>query len=76
MNSKRGTQKVASGKVSGISREHKFHFKEILEKWFKMDVQEALLPETTLMQPNAYANQHVVGDIVGPLLYGIRSTLR
>jgi hypothetical protein len=65
MNPKRSTQKVALGKVSGIGREHKFHFKEIPEKWFKVDVQEALLPETTLMQPNEDADQHVVGDVVG-----------
>jgi hypothetical protein len=56
MNPKRSTQKVASGKVSGIGEEHKFHFKEIPEKWFKVDVQEALLPETTLMQPNEDAD--------------------
>jgi hypothetical protein len=49
MNPKHSTQKVASGKVSGIGGEHKFHFKEIPEKWFKVDVQEALLPETALM---------------------------
>jgi hypothetical protein len=65
MNPKRTTQKVASCKVSGIGREHKFHFREIPEKWFKVDVQEALLPETALMQPNEDANQHVVGDFVG-----------
>jgi hypothetical protein len=56
---------VASGKVSGVAGEHKFHFKEIPEKWFKVDVQEALLPETTLMHPNDDVDQHVVGDIVG-----------
>jgi hypothetical protein len=49
MNPKHSTQKMASGKFSGIGGEHKFHFKEIPEKWFKVDVQEALLPETTLM---------------------------
>jgi hypothetical protein len=32
INPKRSTQKVASGKVSGVAGEHKFHFKEILEK--------------------------------------------
>jgi hypothetical protein len=65
INPKRGLQKVASGKVSGVAGEHKFHFKEIPEKWFKVDVQEALLPETTLMHPNDDADQHVVGDVVG-----------
>jgi hypothetical protein len=65
INPKRGTQKVASGKVSGVAGEHKFHFKEIPEKWFKVDVQEALLPKTTLMHPNDDADQHVVGDVVG-----------
>jgi hypothetical protein len=38
MNPKRSIQKVASGNVSGIGGEHKFHFKEIPEKWFKVDV--------------------------------------
>jgi hypothetical protein len=65
MNPKRGTWKVASGKVSGVAGEHKFHFKEILGKWFKVDVQEALLLETALMHPNDDADQHVVGDVVG-----------
>jgi hypothetical protein len=65
MNPKRSTQKVALGKISGIGGEHKFHFKEIPEKRFKVDVQDALLPKTTLMQPNEDANQHVVGDVVG-----------
>jgi hypothetical protein len=55
MNPKRSTQKVASSKVSGIGREHKFHF----------DMQEALLPETALMQPNEDVDQHVVGDVMG-----------
>jgi hypothetical protein len=48
MNPKRSTQKVASGKVSGIGGEYK----------------EALLPETALMQPNEDANQHVVEDVM------------
>jgi hypothetical protein len=29
------------------------------------DVQEALLPEIALMQPNEDADQYVVGDVVG-----------
>jgi hypothetical protein len=57
INSKRSTQKVAFG-------EHKFHFKEILGKWFKVDIQEALLLETALMHPNKDADQHVVEDVV------------
>jgi hypothetical protein len=68
MNPKRSTQKVASGKVSRIGGKHKFNFKEILEKWFKVDVQEALLPETALMQPNEDVDQHVVGDIMGTVV--------
>ena len=64
MNFKRSTQEVASGKVSGIGGEHKFHFKEIPEKWFKVDMQEALLPETTLLQPNEDADQHMVGNVM------------
>jgi hypothetical protein len=68
MNPKYSTQKVASGKVSGIGGENKFHFKEIPEKWLKVDVQEALLPETTLMQPNEDADQHMVEDVIGTIV--------
>jgi hypothetical protein len=64
MNPKRSTQKVVAGKVNGVGGEHKCHFKEILEKWFKVDVQEALLPEIALMQPNEDVDQHVIGDVV------------
>jgi hypothetical protein len=56
---------VASGKVSGIGREHKFHFKDIPKKWFKVDVQEAFFPETALMLQNEDADQHVVEDVLG-----------
>jgi hypothetical protein len=45
-----------------------FYFKEILEKWFKVDVQEVLFPETTLLQPNEDVDQHVVGDVVGTVV--------
>ena len=31
-------------------------------------MQEALLPETALMQPNEDVDQHVVGDIVGTVV--------
>jgi hypothetical protein len=64
INSKRSTQKVAFGKVNSVAGEHKFHFKEILGKWFKVDIQEALLLETALMHPNEDADQHVVEDVV------------
>jgi hypothetical protein len=59
---------VASGKINGVAGGHKFHFKEIPEKWFKVDVEEALLPETALMHPNEDADQHVVGDVVGTVV--------
>ena len=65
MNFKRRTQEVASDKVNGIGGERKFHFKEISEKWFKVDVQEVLMPETTLLQPNEDVDQHMVRDVVG-----------
>lgn len=64
LNPKQSTQKVASGKISGIGGEQKFHFKEFMEKWFKVEMREALLPETAFMHPNEDADQHIVEDVV------------
>jgi hypothetical protein len=65
MNPKRSTQKVVTGTISGVGVEAKFHFVDILDKWFKIDIREALLPETALMYINEPADQYLVGDFVG-----------
>jgi hypothetical protein len=67
LNPQRSSQKVAVGTVSGIGGEQKFHFREIPERWFKVDVREALQRETTLMCPNEDADQAIIGDVVGTI---------
>jgi hypothetical protein len=65
MNPKRSTQKVATGTISGVGGEAKFHFVDIPDKWFKIDIWEALLPETALIYVNELTNHYLVGDVVG-----------
>jgi hypothetical protein len=57
-------QKVARGTISGIGGMHKFHFHAIPDGWFKVDVQEALMPNVALMFSNDAANQNKIVDIV------------
>jgi hypothetical protein len=38
-----------------MSGKHKFHFKDIPDGFFKVDVREALLPNVALMVPSADA---------------------
>jgi hypothetical protein len=57
-------QKLASGIVSGIPGQHKFHFSKIPERWFKVDVRESHCPTATLMFPMEDAEQTTVKDIV------------
>jgi hypothetical protein len=56
--------KVARGRISGIGGVDKFHFQVIPEGWLKVDIQEALLLDATLMFPNDAADESKVGDIV------------
>jgi hypothetical protein len=56
---------VVTGTISGVGREAKFHFVDIPDKWFKIDIWEPLLPETALMYVKEPADQYLVGDIVG-----------
>jgi hypothetical protein len=65
MNPKWSTQKVATGTINGVGGEAKFHFVDIPDKWFKIDIREALLPQTALMYVNEPADQYLVGDVVG-----------
>jgi hypothetical protein len=65
MNPRSVRQKVASGTISNLSGEGKFHFISIPETWFKINVHEALGPNVTLMFQNEDAEQHKVKDVVG-----------
>jgi hypothetical protein len=65
MNPRSVRQKVASGTVSGIAGQHKFHFLEIPPAWMKIDIREALAPSVLLMMENLDDEQTQVGDAVG-----------
>jgi hypothetical protein len=65
MNPRSIRQKAARGTVSGISGQHRFHFVEIPDGWLKVDVQEALMPNVSLMMENREAEQEKVKDDVG-----------
>jgi hypothetical protein len=52
MNPKRSTQKMVMGTINGVGGEAKFHFVDIPDKWFKIDIWEALLLEIALMYVN------------------------
>jgi hypothetical protein len=45
--------------------QHRFHFVEIPDSWLKVDVQEALMPNVSLMMENREAEQEKVKDAVG-----------
>ena len=64
MNPRRVKQKVASGTVSGISGQDKFHFRDIPENWFKVDVRKAHHPNVALMFPDDDADQLVIHDVL------------
>ena len=65
MNPRSVRQKVASGTISGIGGQHKFHFLEIPPGWMKVDVHEALAPTVLLMMENLDDDQSKVKDAVG-----------
>jgi hypothetical protein len=64
LNPKWSTQKVAICIVNVVGGEHKFYFNEITEKWFKVDMREALLYNTTLMYPDEDANHKIMVGIM------------
>ena len=64
MNPRSTRNKVASGTISGLPGEQKFHFMDILEKWFKVNLREAYCPSALLMFPNEDAQQAKVKDAV------------
>jgi hypothetical protein len=47
-----------------MSGKHKFHFKDIPDGFFKVDVREALLPNVAFMVPNVDAKQEKLKDAV------------
>jgi hypothetical protein len=65
MNPRSVCQKVAFGRISGFSGEHRFHFLEIPDGWMKVDVHEVLVPNAVLMMENRNAEQKKVKDVVG-----------
>jgi hypothetical protein len=64
MNPRSARQKVASGTISGLAGEQKFHFRDIPDKWFKVDVREAHYPNASLMFPDDDADQIKVKDVL------------
>jgi hypothetical protein len=64
MNPRSVRQKVASGTICGLTGEQKFYFRDIPDKWFKVDVREADCPNTSLMFSDDDAIQIKVKDVV------------
>jgi hypothetical protein len=58
-------QKVAVGNISGLPGKHKFHFTDIPETWFKVDVREILQKGVALMFPFHADDQNVIDDVTG-----------
>ena len=65
MNPRAVRQKVAVGKISGLPGKHKFHFIDIPETWFKVDVREILQKGVALMFPFDANDQNVIDDVRG-----------
>lgn len=64
MNPRSYRNKVASGTISGLPGEHKYHHMDIPNNWFKVDVRDAQCPNALLMFPNEDAEQVKVKDAV------------
>ena len=57
---------VASGKISGVWGVDKFHFKAILQFFYKVDIiTHALIDNAPLMHPHAGGDQFLIRDVVG-----------
>ena len=65
MNPQVNKQKVAVGKISGLMGKHKFHFTDISEMWFKIDVWKILQKGVALMFPFDADDQNVIDDVRG-----------
>lgn len=57
--------KVATGNISGVHGEHKFHGKEIPESWFKVNVNEVLEEGVALMYPHEAADMTLIQHAKG-----------
>ena len=55
--------RVAIGRISRILGIHKFHFNDILETWFKVDILEIMLPDVPLMMPKDDEGFSVMKDV-------------
>lgn len=65
VNAKSQRMKLALGTVSGISKEHKWHGKDIPKGWFRVDMREILHPNMPLMVENLVMNQVKLVEVVG-----------
>lgn len=65
MNPRAHRCQVATGTISGVAGTHKFHFKDIPESWYKVDVKSILQPGVALMIPNDKADQTVIEHAKG-----------
>ena len=65
MNPRAVRQKLAVGCISGLPGKHKFHFMDIPETWFKVDVLEILHLEVQLMFDNDDDEQVNIEDAKG-----------
>ncbi len=65
MNPRAIRHKAAIGKISGMPGKHKFHFQDIPENWFKIDVHEILIPGVKLMFPSRDDEQDKIEDVKG-----------
>lgn len=56
---------VASGKISGVWGVDKFHFKEIPQFCYKVDITHTLIDDAPLMHPHAGGDQFLIRDVIG-----------
>ena len=65
MNPRAVRQKLAVGRIIGFPGKHKFHFMDIPESWFKVDVLEILHLGVQLMFGNDNNDQVNIEDAKG-----------
>ena len=64
LNPRMTRQRVAVGKISGLLGKHQFHFRDIPETWFKVDVITILQP-SVLMYLNAEVEHSIIEHMKG-----------
>ena len=65
MNFKNPPQTVASSKISGIWGVDKFHFRSIIQFFYKVYITHAQINDTPLMHRHAEGDQFLVKDVIG-----------